>query len=144
MSLLSVPIKDRTQCYALLHYDGQHGTLAVQVKRYKRIRSHVVLNFFFRFERQEQIMPNNMETEHKHIIKNWKLSLICYIDSNAKSSLCNAYLAWYISWIKVWHWNLSHHRAINIFCTCAVCKINEYSWYKTLSDHSFIFRVFKA
>ena len=72
MSLLSAPIKGRFQGYASLNCDeyGQLRTWNIYNagKTLYRDRSHVV-EFLLHLENKQQIMPNNVETQHKHVYK---------------------------------------------------------------------------
>ena len=71
--LFSAPTKGRSQCYASLHCEkyGYLGTWHITIpynasKNLNRDGSHVV-EYLLHLENKRQIMPNNVETKHKHM-----------------------------------------------------------------------------
>ena len=71
--LFSAPTKGRSQCYASLHCEkyGYLGTWHITIlynagKKLNRNRS-CVGEFLLHLENKQQIMPNNVETKHKHM-----------------------------------------------------------------------------
>lgn len=117
-----------------------------------------MLNFCLDLKDKEQIMPNNIETEHKNIFViggylSYKfhssvfpmLRFPCMVFVNKSEAL--KYVP-FIRTMTMTRWSicsnsLSHHRAIDVLHMRCLQE-NEYSWYKALSDYSFIFRVFKT
>ena len=67
------PIKGLSQCYASLHCD-EYGHLIIKysvahVKRRRNLYRNQsrVVEFFLHVENKQQIMPNNVEAQHKRV-----------------------------------------------------------------------------
>ena len=72
-SLFSASVIGRSQCFASLHSDEYGHLLVVTMYIYNQGKmlytdqSHEV-EFLLHLKKKQQVMPNNVETQHKHML----------------------------------------------------------------------------